>query len=422
MTSLYHLECLACSGVLTPAEHYACPDCSGELKLTYDHEAVRERGEFARKLREKGNIFVRFADLLPLASSSYGVTMGEGNTPLIRARNLEKHLGLREIHLKLECCNPTGSFKDRQVSVGVSVARQFGRKSFATISSGNVGNSLAAYAARSGTRAYIWVSRNTEGSKRQQIDVYGSRIFEIATEHEDGTNDAFDNPYEVAVRAFPKYCRTHGLVPMTTARAVNPYMVEGAKTIAYEICADLGCCPDVVAAPVGGGGMVGGLHEGFRDLMEIEWTNRVPRIVAGQPLEYFAGIDQVDDPDCKGARPLDANWANAAIRNSGGQLHRVTRSAILAAQADLAGREGIFAEPRGAYALAACAAEAGTGRIGKDNVVVVIVSGTGLKDMAAAAEFTNRYNLVSSSTVSSIWESKLDPVPEIPKSLHPEGR
>ena len=422
MISLYHLECLACRGTLTPAEHYACPDCSGELKLTYDHEAVRERGEFARKFREKGDIFGRFADLLPLASPTDGITMGEGNTPLIRARNLEKRLGVRKIYLKLECCNPTGSFKDRQVCVGVSVARQFGRKSFAAISSGNVGNSLAAYAARSGAQSYIWVSRNTEGSKRQQIDVYGSRIFEIATETVNDAMDAFDNPYEVAVRAFPKYCRTHGLVPMTTARAVNPYMVEGAKTIAYEICAELGCCPDVVAAPVGGGGLVGGLHEGFRDLKEIGLTDRVPRILAGQPLDYFAGIDKVDDPDCKGARPLDANWADAAIRNSGGQLHRVTRSEVLAAQADLAGREGIFAEPRGAYAMAACAAEARTGRFAKDNVVVVIVSGTGLKDMAAAAEFSTRHKLVSSSTVSSIWESKLDPVPETPESLHPEGR
>ncbi len=422
MTTLYHLECLECSGVLTPAELYACPDCSGELKLTYDHEAIRERGEFARKLRGKGNIFARFADLLPLASPTDWVTMGEGNTPLIRARNLERQLGLREVYLKLECCNPTGSFKDRQVSVGVSVARQFGRKRFAAISSGNVGNSLAAYAARSGTPAYIWVSRNTEESKRQQIGVYGSRIFEIASEPVDDTDDPFDNPYEVAVRAFPKYCKTHGLVPMTTARTVNPFMVEGAKTIAYEIFADLGCCPDVVAAPVGGGGLVGGLCEGFHDLQEIGLTDRVPRIVAGQPLGYFAGIDQVDDSECRGARPLDANWANAAIRNSGGRLHRLTRSEILAAQADLAGREGIFAEPRGAYALAAFAAEAGTGRIGKDNVVVVIVSGTGLKDMASAAEFTARHNLVSLSTVSSIWESKLDLVPETPKSLHPEGR
>ena len=404
------------------AEHYNCPECAGELRLQYEYAAIRRRGEFARNWRTPADIFTRFGELLPLPGASPAITLGEGNTPLIRARNLESTLGCSELHFKLECCNPTGSFKDRQVSVGISAAIRFGRGRFAVTSSGNVGNSLAAYAARSGTRAHVWVSQNTPTSKRQQIDVYGCQVFEIETGPEYDTEDAFDNPYEVAVRALPRFCRRNRLVPMTTARSVNPFMVEGAKTIAYEICADLGYCPDVVAAPVGGGGLVGGLSEGFRDLREIGLTDRVPRIVAGQPLEYFAGIDQVEDPDCTGARPLDANWANAAITNSGGQLHRVTRSEILAAQADLAGREGIFAEPRGAYALAAFSAEAGTGRIGKYDVVVVIVSGTGLKDMAAAAEFTTRHNLVSSSTVPSIWESKLDVEPETPKSLHSEGR
>ena len=404
------------------AEHYNCPECAGELRLRYDYAAIRRRGEFARNWRVPADVFTRFGELLPLPSASSAISLGEGNTPLIRAGNLERALGPRELYFKLECCNPTGSFKDRQVSIGISVAGHFGRGRFAVTSSGNVGNSLAAYAARSGSSAYIWVSENTPASKRQQIDVHGSRVFEIEAGPSDVAADAFDNPYETAVHELPALCREYGLVPMTSARSVNPFMVEGAKTIAYEICADLGCCPDVVAAPVGGGGLVGGLSEGFRDLREIGLIDRVPRIVAGQPQDYFAGIDMVGDPDCKGARPLDAEWANAAIENSGGHLHRLTRSEILAAQADLAGKEGIFAEPRGAYALAAFASEAKAGRIHEDIVAVVIVSGTGLKDMTAAAEFAIRHNLACSSMVSSIWESKLDPVPEIRESHHSEGR
>ncbi|MDE0303815.1 MAG: pyridoxal-phosphate dependent enzyme [Albidovulum sp.] len=418
---LRSLECLDCRQVMPLAEHYNCPECAGELKLSYEYAAIRRRGEFARNWRSSESIFSRFGELLPHASASSAITLGEGNTPLIRAGNLENRLSPRELYLKLECCNPTGSFKDRQVSVGITVARSFGRRRFAVTSSGNVGNSLAAYAARSGTSAYVWVSQNTPAAKRRQIDVYGSRVFEIESGHRRDDEDAFDNSYEIAVRALPSFCRRNRLVPMTSARPVNPFMVEGAKTIAYEICADLGCCPDVVAAPVGGGGLVGGLSEGFRDLREIGLTDRVPRIVAGQPLDYFAGIDKVDDPDCKGARPLDANWAVESIRNSGGNLHRLARSEILAAQAELAATEGIFAEPRGAYALAALAAEAGTGRIGNGTVAVVIVSGTGLKDMAAAAEFATRHNLVSSSKVSSIWDSKLDPELETRKSHHSEG-
>ena len=402
------LECVECGHAMPLAEYYRCSECEGELRLRYDHSEVRRRGGFARNWRTSADMHTRFGELLPLPSASAAVTLGEGNTPMIRAKGLAHRLGLGDLHFKLECCNPTGSFKDRQVSVGISVARHFGRSRFAVTSSGNVGNSLAAYAARSGTSAYIWISQNTPTSKRQQIDVFGSRVFDIETGPGDDGEDAYNNPYEDAVRLLPAFCRHHRLVPMTTARSVNPFMVEGAKTIAYEICAELDGCPDVVAAPVGGGGLVGGLSEGFNDLREIGLIDRVPRIVAGQPADYFAGIDSVDEPDCKGARPLDANWAYAAIGNSSGSLYRLNSSEILAAQAELAGKEGIFAEPRGAYALAALAVEAGTGRISESSTVVAIVSGTGLKDMAAAVEFASRHNLASSSTVTSIWESKLD--------------
>ena len=176
------------------------------------------------------------------------------------------------------------------------------------------------------------------------------------------------------------------------------------------------------SAPVGGGGLVGGLGEGFLDLREIGLIDRMPRIVAGQPQDHLVGIDMAGQADCKGAHPLDAVWANEAIGTSGGHLHRLTRGQILAAQADLAGKEGIFAEPRGAYALAALASEAGAGRIRKGMVVAVIVSGSGLKDMKSAVEFAMRHDLACSSTVSSIWESALDPVHEARETHHSEGR
>ena len=409
--ALCHMECADCGQVLPLAEHYACPECYGELKLRYDHESIRSRGEFARRWLEHGNIFTRFSELLPLSNPSAVVSMGEGGTPLIRARNLARRLGIRDLFLKLECCNPTGSFKDRQVSVGISVARQFGRTIFAAISSGNVGNALAAFAARSGTRAYVWVSTNAEESKRLQIGVYGPHVFEIETSP---MGNAYDNAYEKAVRAFPIYCNWHKLVPMTSARSVNPFMVEGGKTIAYEISADLGRSPDLVAVPVGGGGLAGGLSEGFLDLYKIGLIDMVPRLLAGQPSEYFASIDQVDDPRCTGARPLDAKWAASAIRNSDGALHRVSRKEILAAQTELAEREGIFAEPRGAYALAALTAEADARKLNRNSVAVAIVSGAGLKDMGAAALLQAQRRSHSPQRISSIWDSELDTVSREP--------
>ena len=399
------MKCLDCRRIYALAEFYVCPECGGELKLQYDHDSVRRRGEFARQWRGNGSIFTRFSELLPLLCPASAVSMGEGGTPLIRARNLSRRLGLRDLFLKLECCNPSGSFKDRQVSVGVSVARQFGRKTLAAISSGNVGNALAAYAARSGMRAYVWVASCTEESKRLQIRMYAPRLFEIETSLE---SDAYDNAYEAAVRSFPAYCIQHGLAPMTSARSVNPFMVEGGKTIAYEVCAELGRCPDVISAPVGGGGLVGGLSEGFRDLREIGLINRVPRILAGQRSDYFAAIDRVDDPEGRGARPLDAKWAASAVRNSDGALHRLSREQVSAAQAELAEREGIFAEPRGAYAHAAIAAETRTGRLDRSSVVVAIVSGTGLKDMGAAASLQAQHRKRSPQRVSCLWDSDLD--------------
>ena len=401
------MECLDCRRAFALAEHYSCPECGGELKLQYDHHAIRSRGEFARRWRDSGSIHTRFSELLPISCPDSVVSMGEGGTPLVRARNLSRELGLGDLFLKLECCNPTGSFKDRQVSVGISVARQFGQKKFAAISSGNVGNALAAYSARSGTRAHVWVATSTEESKRLQIGMYDPCLFEIETNLCD---NAYDNAYEVAVRAFPAYCERHRLVPMTSARSVNPFMVEGGKTIAYEICAELGRSPDVIAVPVGGGGLVGGLGEGFQDLLEIGLIDRVPRVLAGQRSDYFAAIDEVGAPGCAGARPLDAEWAASTIRKSGGALHRLSPEEILAAQADLAGREGVFAEPRGAFAYAALAAESRSGGLERGSVAVAIVSGAGLKDMSAAAMLYAQHRKRSPQVVSSIWDSNLDRV------------
>ena len=144
------LECLECGYALPLAEHYRCPRCAGELKISYDYDIVRRRGVFEKNWRTHADIYSRFGELLPLPDPGGAVTLGEGNTPQIRADRLEKRLGCGELHLKLECCNPTGSFKDRQVGVGISTARHFGRSRFAITSSGNAGNSLAAYAARSG--------------------------------------------------------------------------------------------------------------------------------------------------------------------------------------------------------------------------------------------------------------------------------
>jgi threonine synthase len=379
-----HLRCLACDARFPLAAHYACPECGGELDVQYDHERIRADGELALRWRQPGPMASRFAEFMPLSHPEAAVTLGEGNTPLVRSRNLAGRLGLRHLYFKLEGANPTGSFKDRQVAIAISKALELGQKRFATVSSGNVGNALAAYAAYTGSQADIWVSHETAAAKRQQIEIYGARVFLLPSPRgSDGPGAYFS-----ALRDLPAFCARQGLAPMISARSVNPYMVEGAKAIAYEIAATLGRNPDVVFTPVGGGGLAGGIHKGFSDLVATGLADTLPRLHGGQRRAYFAPIDHMDEPQYRSGYylPLDGHWAWGAIQASHGTLRVMEDDAIRAAQADLARHEGIFAEPHGAYAMAALSAAAAEGRLDPDALTVCIVSGFGLKDMAAAAE------------------------------------
>ncbi len=145
------------------------------------------------------------------------------------------------------------------MAIGLSKAREWGRDRFATVSSGNVGVALAAYAARAGARSYVWVSHETPAAKLRQIEVFGAQLFMLPSPMESGGPDA----YFGAVQNLPAFCRPRGMVPMVSARPANPFMVEGAKTIAYEIVRELGRAPDLVVLPAGGGGLVGGVFKGF---------------------------------------------------------------------------------------------------------------------------------------------------------------
>jgi threonine synthase len=175
---------------------------------------------------------------------------------------------------------------------------------------------------------------------------------------------------------------------MISARPINPYMVEGAKAIAYEIAATLGRSPDVVFTPVGGGGLAGGIYKGFADLVSVELAQAVPQMRGGQRQAYFAPVDRMDEPQYQTGYylPLDGHWAWQSIVASGGTLQLMQDAAIRAAQAALAMEEGIFAEPHGAYAMAALIEAAAKDEIDRDALTVCVISGFGLKDMAAAGE------------------------------------
>jgi threonine synthase len=382
-------RCVSCQQEHALAERYRCPSCGGELAIQYDLDAIRRAGTFAATWENPGSIWRRFGALLPQIDHSRIVSLGEGSTPLVESPRLAARFGLGALYFKLESSNPTGSFKDRQISIAISKAMEWGRTSFGTASSGNVGVSLAAYAARAGARAYVWVSESVAAAKRRQIEVYGARLF--LTPPTTPANNALNHAFFTGMRRF---CVDRGIVPMVSARPVNPFVVEGSKTIAFETVAELGRVPDRLFGPVGGGGFMGGVATGYRDLVSLGLADRVPHLEGAQMVKGHVPIDRLDDASFdprEHFRPLDGEWAWASIQESRGALSLVDPGEIRAAQADLAVSEGIFAEPQGIAGFAGLRQAAARGRLFPDEVVVCVVTGTGLKDLDAAREMIERH-------------------------------
>ncbi|WOI57485.1 pyridoxal-phosphate dependent enzyme [Palleronia sp. LCG004] len=363
---------------------FACPATGGELSVEVDLEAAAE--SFAQDWNQAGSIWKRFSAVLAPFNADRAVSLGEGSTPLVRSERLARELGLRNLFFKLEGSNPTGSFKDRQMSVALSMGRLWGKTLYATISSGNVGNALSAYCAKAGAEAHVWVAENTAEAKLRQIAVYGAQLYHIPAPGP-GKMRAYWELF-AGMRAF---CEANGAMPMVSARPVNPFMVEGTKTIAFELAAELGSVPDEVFCCVGGGGLLGGVTKGFKELREMGLADRLPRMTGAQRSDQeHAPINRLhEEPYVSGDYylPLDGDWAAESIAETEGQLDLVTDTDILEAQALLAEREGIFAEPQGAYAAAALLKASRETRIDPDATVVCTITGTGLKDMAATARF-----------------------------------
>lgn len=399
--------CQSCGERHRLAELYCCPDCDGEISVEYDFDWIRTNTNFMDRWHQNQPFWSRFSDILPQDDLESIVTLGEGNTPLVKSRRFAERFGIENLYFKLESTNPTGSFKDRQMTVAISKANEWGKTNFGTASSGNVGVALSAYSARAGFKANVWVSEGTAASKIQQIQVYGAQVYLLPNPEEGSVKDYF-----VTYLGMQDFCIEHGMVPMISARPVNPYMVEGSKTISYEVVASLGKVPDALFGPVGGGGMLGGVWKGFKELRALGITDNMPHLWGSQRGDYFAPIDKLKDPAhdwSESYRPLDGEWAWDSIMESNGELRFITKQDILDAQAELAVLEGIFAEPQGAYATAGLIKAATEGALAHDACIVCVVTGMGLKDMAAATIISETYpNRKPLVRVPSLRDTSLD--------------
>jgi len=323
----------------------------------------------------------RYRAFLPVNDATPVVSLGEGGTPLVHARRLGESLGLRNLYLKVEGQNPTGSFKDRGMVMAVAKALEDGARSVICASTGNTSASAAAYAAAAGLECVVVLPAGKIAvGKLLQALVFGARVVAV--------RGNFDAALRV-VRALSEQ-DDH---PITLVNSVNPYRLEGQKTGAFEIVDDLGRAPDVLAIPVGNAGNISAYWRGFREYAAAGHAASTPAmwgfqaagaapIVAGHP---------VDDPETiataiRIGNPASWELATDARDASGGRIAAVTDDEILAAYRAVARLEGVFCEPSSAASVAGVMGAARTRELGPDALVVCVLTGNGLKDPTTAEQ------------------------------------
>jgi threonine synthase len=323
-------------------------------------------------MRQPRGVLGRWGNVLPITPATPRLTLGEGDTPLIQAPRLARRCALDELWLKLESCNPTGSFKDRGMVVAVALALEAGARGIMCASTGNTSASAAAYAARAGILCYVIVPEGKiAAGKIAQAVAYGATIVEI----EGNFDDALKAAREVTAQS-----------EVALVNSVNPHRIEGQKTAAYEICADLGDAPDVLAIPVGNAGNITAYWKGFGECAERGLATLHPRMAGFQAAGAAPIVDgvPVSDPQTiataiRIGNPASWQGAIAARDESGGLIEAVTDEQILEAYRLIAAEEGLFVEPASAASVAGLLKLAREGR-SDGGRAVAIMTGNGLKD------------------------------------------
>jgi len=361
-----------------------CPSCHANLDVRVELPAD------ARTRIEASNdrSMWRYASLLPVDAPSPedGTLTTAGGTPLFMAPGVAKRLGLGRVWIKDEGREPTGSLKDRASAVVVQRARALGESRILTASTGNAGVALAAMARAAGLEAIILVPHTAPRAKIAQLSIFGARLFLV--------RGSYDDAFDLATEASAKlgiYCRNTGS---------NAFTVEGKKTVSFEIAEQLGWrVPDAIVVSVGDGNIITGVHKGLKDLLAAGLISRMPRLFGVQakgssPIAqaFFADAEEVAEVEAStmadsisAGRPSDGLRALRAVRETGGAFVVVEDEAILQSIADLGRDAAVFAEPAASAAHAGLVKLAAEGTLTRDDEVALLITGTGLKDVDAAA-------------------------------------
>jgi threonine synthase len=348
---------------------------------------------------DRNKVIWRYADLLPIADASLAPPLQVGWTPLYRAERLEQRLGLRQLWLKDDGRQPTASLKDRASAVGVVKALELERDIMTCASTGNAASSLAGLTASVGLTTYIFVPHTAPQAKVAQLLIFGANVIMV-----EGT---YDQAFDLCLEATKEY----GWYSRNTA--FNPYLSEGKKTVALEVCEQLDWeAPDRVFVSVGDGGIIGGVWKGLKDLRAMGFIEKMPKLMGVQaegaaPLvkAWQQGTEEIEPVELDTLAdsisvgvPRDRIKALRAVRQTGGEYVAVSDEEILDAMRVLARGAAVFAEPAGAAGFAGLAKLAREGRIDPDERIVVLVTGNGLKDVASAIKATGQPHLIKPTT------------------------
>ena len=380
---LTHLECTAC-GQRHDADvlQNLCRDCGKVLYPRYDLSAAAKAVSPA-DIASRQQTMWRYREVLPVRDDAFEVSLGEGGTPLLRAERLGAALGCTDLYIKEEGVNPTGSFKARGMAAAVSRAKELGAEQLVVPSAGNAAGAMAAYAARAGMPAYLFMPNTTPQSNILESRIAGAEV-ELVEGH---IGDAG--------RAARERAAVSPMFDMSTMK--EPYRVEGKKTLGYEIAEALGWeLPDVIVYPTGGGTGLLGMWKAFGEMEEMGWisSGRRPRMIAVQ-MEGCAPIVKAFHEGQESISP----WENATtvaaglrvpgpvadylilrcLRESGGTALTVTDDEALAAVPEIAAAEGVFACPEGAATLAALHKLLQSSGVDGTERIVLLNTGSGLK-------------------------------------------
>ena len=384
---LKNVKCAKC--VKCGKEYPATPDvttceCGGILDIVYDYDYIKSRLTKEKLAARKDMTMWRYRELLPIEEETENTPLRVGNTPLYEEPRLAEMLGLGHLYVKDDGLNPTSSLKDRASAMAVAKAMEAGKDIIACSSTGNAASSLAGNAAAAGMKTYIFVPSRAPKGKVAQLLTFGATVVSVQGNYEE--------TFELSSKAIDRW----GWYNRNAA--VNPYLSEGKKTVSLEICEQLQWkAPDYIAVAVGDGCTIGGVWKGLKDLYAIGFIDKLPRLISCQaegccplnraiqekapwhPMEENTLADSI----AVGV-PRNPDKALQAIEESHGLVVNVSDAEIMAAQKLLGSVCGLFGEPAGVTGTAGVKKLCEMGVLGKDDTVVTMISGNGLKDVENA--------------------------------------